>query len=483
MRHMDWFGTTLMSNLMHKKYELVVTNDYSRYAWVFFLGDKDETASILKKFITEIENLVDKKVMDEAANTACYVQNRVLVVKPHNKTLNELIRVRTHALSFMRPFRCHVTIINTLDYLGKFDGKCDEGFFVGYSLNSKVFRVYNNRTRKVEENLHVRFLEDKPIIVGNGPKWTFDIDMLTKSMNYVTVIAGTNSNDFADASSLFGSSSKNSDDAGSPPFGDAKKKLDEVSNKETGASNKLNYAFENLNTEYPDDSQIPGLETIPTYDDSAEEVDFTNLETSILVNPTPTTRIYKNHPLKQMDVKSSFLYERIKEEVYMCQPLRFEYPNHPNKVYKVVKTLYGLHQAPRAWKELCTEFKRLVKDSQDKYVDEVLRKFNFSDLKSASTLVDTKKTLVKDKDGDDVDVHLYRSIIGSLMYLITSRPDIIDYAGESLDRKSTFGGCWFLGSRLISWQCKKKIMVATFITEAEYVAAASCCGQVLWIQN
>ncbi|GKE39270.1 ribonuclease H-like domain-containing protein, partial [Tanacetum coccineum] len=107
----------------------------------------------------------------EAVNTACYVQNRVLVVKPHNKTPYELFRGRTPTLSFMRPFGCRVTILNTLDYLGKFDGKSDEGFFVRYSLNSKAFKVYNIRTRKVEENLHIRFLEDKSIIAGDGPKW------------------------------------------------------------------------------------------------------------------------------------------------------------------------------------------------------------------------------------------------------------------------------------------------------------------------
>ncbi|GJY03602.1 putative ribonuclease H-like domain-containing protein [Tanacetum coccineum] len=95
------------------------------------------------------------------------------------------------ALSFMRPFGCHVTILNTLDNLGKFDGKSDEGFFVGYSLSSKAFRVYNIRTRRVEENLHIGFLENKHMIEGNGPKWLFDIDSLTQSMNYVPVVAGT----------------------------------------------------------------------------------------------------------------------------------------------------------------------------------------------------------------------------------------------------------------------------------------------------
>nr|GEV56568.1 putative ribonuclease H-like domain-containing protein [Tanacetum cinerariifolium] len=201
MLHMDFFGPTFVSNLMQKKYGLVITDDYSRFTWVFFLATKDETTGIFKKFITEIENLVDKKVKvircdnrtefknsvmndfcaikgikrefsiartpqqngfaerrnrtlieaaktmladsklpttfwAEAVNTACYVQNKVLVVRPHNNTSYELFRGRTHALSFMRPFGCYVTILNTLDHLEKFDGKSDDGFFVGYSLNS-----------------------------------------------------------------------------------------------------------------------------------------------------------------------------------------------------------------------------------------------------------------------------------------------------------------------------------------------------------
>ncbi|GJS50006.1 ribonuclease H-like domain-containing protein [Tanacetum coccineum] len=139
--------------------------------------------------------------------------NRVIIVKPHNKTPYELFRGRTPALGFMRPFGCHVSILNTLDHLGKFDGKSDDGFFVGYSLTSKAFRVYNIRTRRVEENLHIRFLEDKPIVSGDGPKWLFDLDSLTKSMNYVPVIAGTNSNDFAglEVSIGEGSTSKETD--------------------------------------------------------------------------------------------------------------------------------------------------------------------------------------------------------------------------------------------------------------------------------
>ncbi|GJQ96377.1 putative ribonuclease H-like domain-containing protein [Tanacetum coccineum] len=173
--------------------------------------------------------------------------------------------------------------------------------------------------------------------------------------------------------------------------------------------------------------------------------------------------------------------------------------------------------------------------SQDKYVAEILKKFDFASVKTASTPIETQKPLTKDEEAADVDVHLYRSMIGSLMYLTASRPDIMfavcacsrfqvtpktshlhavkrifrylkgkpklglwyprvssfdleaysdsDYAGANLDRKSTTGGCQFLGRRLISWQCKKQTIVATSTIEAEYVAAANCCGQVLWIQN
>nr|GEV99855.1 hypothetical protein [Tanacetum cinerariifolium] len=175
----------------------------------------------------------------------------------------------------------------------------------------------------------------------------------------------------------------------------------------------------------------------------------------------------------QMYVKSAFLYGTIKEEVYVCQPPGFEDPDYPDKVYKVVKALYGLHQAPRAWqkgdillvqidvddiifcltnKDLCKSFEKLMKDkfqissmgeltfflgfqvkqkkdgifiSQDKYVAEILRKFGLTDGKSASTPIDTEKPLLKDPDGEDVDVYIYRSMIGSLMYLTSSRPDIM----------------------------------------------------------
>nr|GEY12710.1 hypothetical protein [Tanacetum cinerariifolium] len=185
-----------------------------------------------------------------------------------------------------------------------------------------------------------------------------------------------------------------------------------------------------------------------------------------------------------MDVNIAFLYETIEEEVYVCQPLGFEDLDHPDKVYKVVKALYGLYQALRVWYEILANyllengFQRgkidqtlfIKKQKGDillvqMYVDDIIfgatnkdLKFRLTEGKSARTPIDTEKPLLKDPDGEDVDVHTYMSMIGSLMYLTSSRPDIM-------------------------FTCKKQTVVATSSTEAEYVAAASCCTQVLWIQN
>ncbi|GJX24234.1 putative ribonuclease H-like domain-containing protein [Tanacetum coccineum] len=329
-------------------------------------------------------------------------------------------------------------------------------------------------------------------------------------------------------------------------------------------------------------------QNVGAYDDEdvGAKADLNNLKTTMNVSPIPTTRIHKDHPKDQiivdinsatqtrrmikitkehdmMDVKSAFLYGTIEEEVYVCQPPGFEDPQFPDKVYKVEKALYGLHQAPRAWYEtlstylLENRYRRgtidktlfikkdrglqvMQKDdgifiSQDKYVADILKKFDFVTVKTASTLIETNKALLKDEEAEDVDAYLYRSMIRSLMYLTASRPDIMfvvcacarfqvtpkvshlhavkrifrylkgqpklglwyprdspfdleafsdsDYAGASLDRKSTTGGCQFLGKRLISWQCKKQTIVANSTTKAEYVVAANCYGQVLWIQN
>ncbi|GJT07009.1 putative ribonuclease H-like domain-containing protein [Tanacetum coccineum] len=520
------------------------------------------------------------------------------------------------------------------DSLGKFDGKSDECFFVGYSLSSKAFRIYNTRTRRVEENLHIGFLENKPMIEGNGPKWLFNIDSLTQSMNYIPDVDNGEPKSTADDQKQDGDDPDNenveqdkSDDVSSPKEVNAVgQHVNTASPDVTIGSFKLNAVGLSVNTASSYDQDSPKdmftmgashtLEAthVEFFSDEDEpEVNLGNIINSYTVPTTPNTRIHKDHPIKnvigdvkstvqtrrmikptskqgllsachrqeegidyeevfapvarikairlflayayfmgflvyQMDVKSAFLYGTIEEEVYVNQPPGFKDPDHPDKVYKVVKALYGLHQAPRAWYEtlanylLVNGFKRGKIDqtlfikkkkgdilliqmssmgeltfflglqvqqkedgifiSQDKYVAEILKKFNYTDVKSASTLVDLEKPLVKDRDADDVDVHLYRSMIRSLMYLTASRPDIMfvvcacarfqvtpktshllavkrifrylkgkptlglwysrdspfelvaytdsDYAGATQDRKSTTGGCQFLGNKLIS---------------------------------
>ncbi|GJR10584.1 putative ribonuclease H-like domain-containing protein [Tanacetum coccineum] len=269
----------------------------------------------------------------EAVSTACYVQNRVLVVKPHNKTPYELFRGFKPALSFMRPFGCHVTILNTLDNLGKFDGKSDEGFFVGYSLSSKAFRVYNTRTRRVEENLHIGFLENKPMIEGNGPKWLFDIDSLTQSMNYVPVAAGTIINESAGTQEELNAGTS--------------EEIKSICNGDANFPKEVNAAGQHVNTASPDVNTgsfklnvvSPSVNTASSYDQDSPkdmftmgashtleathveffsdedepEVDLGNITNSYTVPTTPNTRIHKDHPIENVigDVKSSVQTRRM----------------------------------------------------------------------------------------------------------------------------------------------------------------------------
>ncbi|GJY31474.1 putative ribonuclease H-like domain-containing protein, partial [Tanacetum coccineum] len=265
--HMDLFGPTSIRSIDHKYYSLVVTDDFSRFTWVFFLGTKDETYGILKDFITFIENQLTKKVKaircdngtefknsklielcgskgirrdysnartpqqngvaerknrtlieaartmladsklptmfwTEAVSTACYVLNRVLVTKPHNKTPYELVSGKVPNISHLKPFGCLVTILNTSDHLGKFEGKADEGFIVGYAAHSKAYRVYNLSGKTIEEILNLRYLEDKPNVQGLGHEWYFDLDYLTDSLDsecdeQVIVVPSFPSNSFS----------------------------------------------------------------------------------------------------------------------------------------------------------------------------------------------------------------------------------------------------------------------------------------------
>ncbi|GJZ06420.1 putative ribonuclease H-like domain-containing protein [Tanacetum coccineum] len=866
--HMDLFGPTSIRSIDHKYYCLVITDDYSRFCWVFFLEHKDETYPILKDFINLVENQLNKKVKaircdngtefknahiielcgskgikrdysnartpqqngvaerknrtlieaartmladsklptmfwTEAVRTACYVLNRVLVTSPHNKTPYALLTGNIPSVSHFKPFGCHVTILNTSDHLGKFDGKADEGYIVGYSASNRAYRVYNVPNKRVEETMNLRYLEEKPNVQGLGHEWYFDLDYLTDTLGYKrdkanqsagTQEASTNPAGTQDADSdsecdeqviivpsypshsiqeaepkdtsgdevddspldsaeeifqqelarLKGQEQRATSDAkdaeelqkrastktvptGSIPVpsGDTTISPGDVSVPTGGVpvptgSPTDSFFDDEPTTRFPSPSDLgnnepsPGIFSSSSYDDEFG-ADLNNLASTVEVSPVATKRINTIHPqsliigdhtsavqtrskvnktttgesafisyihdqqrdnhtdfqhclfacflsqveprsvaqaledpswvdamqeemqqfkfqnvwvlvdlpegkyaigtkwilknkrdargivvrnkarlvaqghrqeegidydevfapvarieairlflafasymgfmVYQIDVKSAFLYGRIDEEVYVTQPKGFVDPQHPKKVYKVVKALYGLHQAPRAWyatlstfllkhgyrrgtidktlflkkhkrdiilvqvyvddiifgstkKAWCDEFEALMKGefemsamgeltfflglqvqqrpdgifiSQHKYVQEILKKFDLECVRTATTPYEAPKPKSKNEPDSPVNVHLYRSMIGSLMYLTASRPDIMfavtysdsDYAGANKDRKSTTSGCQFLGRRLISWQCKKQTIVATSSTEAGYVAATN----------
>nr|GEZ70592.1 hypothetical protein [Tanacetum cinerariifolium] len=441
--HLDLFGPTFAKRINKKSYCLVITDDYSRFIWVFFLATKDETSPILKTFITGLENQLSLKVKvirsdneiefknsdlnqtlieaartmladsllpipfwAEAVNTACYVQNRVFITKPYNKTPYELLHGKTPSIGFMRPFGCLVTILNTLDPLGKFQRKVDEGFIVGYSVCSKAFRVFNSRTRIIQETLHVNFLENKPNVAGTGPTWLFDIDSLTRTMNYQPVTAGNQTNygagfqDKFDAKKvgeevdqtyvLFpvwspGSINPQNNDEdttfdgkehdfdaikpesvvilSSSSSAQSRKQDDKIKKEdkrkrgtqEGTSSSKIQVGLKQCKKSFFNSRCRKNKARLVAQRHTQEEgIDYEEVFPVARIKAIRLFLAYASFMsfmVYQMDVNSSFLCGTIEEEVYVCQPLGFKDPDHPAKVYKVVKALYDLHQDLRAWYE------------------------------------------------------------------------------------------------------------------------------------
>nr|GEY10207.1 hypothetical protein [Tanacetum cinerariifolium] len=568
--YMDLFGATSIRSIDHKYYSLVVTDDFSRcdnrtefrntnlIALCEEKGIKRDYSNARtpqqngvakRKNRTLIEAarsmLADSKLLTmfwtEAVSTACYVLNRVSITNPHNKTPYELL-------------------------------KSDDGFLVGYATPSKAYRVYNLSSKKVEETLNLRYLEDKPNVQGLGQEWYFDLDYLTDSLGNTrfktnpptgtqdtNIIIGTQDDDSDsecdEQAILVSSFPSDSFSAAKYGFEFSNKTAEILHQADIETRRNLVLAAGDLAGSLVSTSGVPAgrvptgsipassvpASSIPANSvparsvltsnvpaggvlagsiDSAGFGDPTTIESVLsmftpghaVVSPLPpepssvakaledpdwvaamqeemqqfynqqvwkllplpdgkieigTKWIFKNKKdakrieairlflafasymgfmVYQMDVKSAFLYGEIEEEVYVTQPKGFEDPHKPKHVYRVVKALYGLHQAPRA--------------SQDKYVKDMLKKFDMESVRTVTTPYEVPKHKSKDEPDDVVNVHIDS-----------------DYAGSHGDRKSITGGCQFLGRRLISWKFKKQIVVATSSTEAEHVATASCCGQ------
>ncbi|GJT27312.1 putative ribonuclease H-like domain-containing protein [Tanacetum coccineum] len=634
--HMDLFGPVSIESINKKRYCLVVTDDFSRFSWVFFLATKDETSEILCNLIIGLEKQLNHNVKiircDNGTEFKNYVMNEFCakkgikrefsvartpqqngVAERKNRTLIEAARTMLADSLLPIPFLSHFgqrTVWDALEHfehlrypLGEICGKSDEGYLLGYSTTSTQEHYVAGSSEKDKEPTHkYKLLPLHPHMtrisvedVVQAAQDVQDSEDVAEQEDHTQAFEEEKKR-AAQATSInkLNTGRPSVSTSNSPLVSTANTPYASAASTPTGANNggssfiylggQIPIDASTLpNADLPIDPNMPDLEddsnVFPNdgifsgaYDDEdvGAEADFNNMDNTIDVSPIPTLRVHKDHPKEEPKMISQALEDEswveamqeellivqitkvwillichldkgtigtkwglqdraIREKVYVHQPPGFVDPAHPNKVYKVIKALYGLHQAPRAWYEtlssflvknhfrrgtidktlfikknksdimlvkvyvddiifgsttqsMCTEFedcmhKRFqmssmgeltfflglqVKQqldgiliSQDKYVADILKKFDFCSIKSATTPIASNKPLVKDEDGVDVDVHVYRSMIGSLMYLTTSRPDIMfvvcacardspfeleafsdsDCGGASLDRK------------------------------------------------
>nr|GEW76741.1 ribonuclease H-like domain-containing protein [Tanacetum cinerariifolium] len=414
-----------------------------------------------------LNKLVKGNLVREEVNTACYVFNRVLVTKPQNKTPYELLTGKQSIISYLRPFGCHVTILNTIDKLGKFDGKSDSGFLVGYSLHSKAFRVYNLETKRVKENLHINFLENKPNVTGKGHVWMFDLDYLTNSMNYEPVSVENQANKSTGPKEANNSARIHAnDDQGANSeetdlhkehfvlpiwsaysttvnsSGDKIEKTTDAKPCKKPVSQVEKIFLEKLKRQEKEANDATRKET--THENQNAHTNSTNLLNTVstpLSDVGPSRALNDDEPSYPDDPSMLHL-----EDIYasLIQLLKLEYTPFILKL-KFLEILYF----PFGKKAIRTKW--VYRKKKDDRIESIRIFLAFAsymgfivyqmDMKSAflSSRKKMVSLLVKIIPSFDLEAYLDS-----------------DYAGVNLDRKSTTG---------------------------EYVATAHCCGQVLWIEN
>nr|GEU37356.1 putative ribonuclease H-like domain-containing protein [Tanacetum cinerariifolium] len=428
-------------------------------------------------------------------NTACYVQNRVLVTKPHNKTPYKRLIERSPNLEFMRPFGCHVIILNTLDHLREFDGKADEGFLVGYTVNSKAFKVFNSRTRKVEENMHVNFLENKPNVAGIQT----DIHAGQASQEKAASSDVNADDQLGDVNAGDQPGDVNAgDQPGDVNAGDIQDDVDEISRNDDvcqgneiridSSTHVVNAASTSINTA---SNNIVA--------DLGAEADINNLDSSTVVSPIPTTKVHKDHPKEQiirdpnLNTQTRRMINFLRKLLCWIEAMQEELLQFKlQDVWTLVDLPYGKRAIGSKW---------VFKNKLDERGIVIRNK---------ARLVAQGHTQEEGIDYDEVFAPVARIEAIRLFMAYASFKDFIVY---QMDVKSAFlygkieeevyvcqppgfedhdfldkvykvkKAIYGLHQAPKAWQCKKHTVVANSKTEAEYVAASSCCGHVLWIQN
>ncbi|GJV14420.1 retrovirus-related pol polyprotein from transposon TNT 1-94 [Tanacetum coccineum] len=570
--HMDLCGLMRVDSINGKKYILVIVDDYSRFTWVKFLRSKDESPDANIKCINNIQvcliatvrnvrtnnetKFVNQTLCDfyenvsishqtsvartpqqngiaEAINTTCYTQNRSLVHLRYNKTPYELMHDKKRDSSFFHVFGSLCYPTNDSEDLGKLNANADIGIFVGYAPAKKYFRIYNRRTRKFIETIHVTFDEltamaSEQFGLGpglqvmtpatsslglvqniipqqpcNAPKrdnWDslfqplFDeyFNPPTIVVSPVPVADAPGAVDIADSPmpTSIGEDAPSSKSPKTPLFHDdpLHESLYEDSTSQGSSSNvRPSHTPFELIGRWTKDHPIANViddpsRLVPTRKVFRKEDGINFEESFALVARIEAIRIFvanaanKNITIFQMDVKMAFLNDKLKEEVYVSQLEGFVDQDNPLHVYKLKKALYGLKQAPRAWYDM-------------------LSSFLISQHFSKDTPMVEKNKLDEDLQGTPVDATLYRGVIGSLMYLTYSRPDLTYAVGlcawyqakpteKHLNAVKRIFRCLKGTINMgLCWSSKKQKSTAISSTEAGYIALSGCCAQILWMRS